>query len=159
MKKVLAWILCISASVLLLWEQSFAETFSFTSKDGRIFCEANKYDGSYRECTQEQISKKDFAFLERWLLSWKHRSKKSSENLSPNSSTRSSTNWFPDRSTQFCYKGFWYIFCNSTTNSIHKCRSIILYHLHFLIDSSRKYLFCTLSIDWSIIFLDESRNW
>lgn len=59
MKKVLIWILCISVSVLALWEQSFAETLSFTSKNGRTFCEANKYDGSYKECTREQISKND----------------------------------------------------------------------------------------------------
>jgi len=39
--------------------QTYAETLSFTSKSGRIFCEANKYDGSYTECTREQLSKND----------------------------------------------------------------------------------------------------
>ena len=54
MKKTLFWIICIIISLLVFGEQSYAATAFFTTKDGRVFCESDTFDGSYMLCTKDQ---------------------------------------------------------------------------------------------------------
>ena len=50
MKKILFCFLCIAFSTVLLAEELYATTTFFTSKDGKLFCETDSYDGSFAEC-------------------------------------------------------------------------------------------------------------
>ncbi len=50
MKKILFCFLCIAFSAVFLTEELYATTTFFTSKDGKLFCETDSYDGSFAEC-------------------------------------------------------------------------------------------------------------
>ncbi len=54
MKKTLFWIFCITIFSFIFGELLFASTAFFTTKDGRVFCETDTFDGSYRICTKKQ---------------------------------------------------------------------------------------------------------
>lgn len=51
MKKIFIWILSTTIIVALYMSQAFSSTLFFTTKDGRLFCEVDSFDGSYEECT------------------------------------------------------------------------------------------------------------
>ena len=50
MKKILFCFLCVVFSTVFLAEELYATTTFFTSKDGKLFCETDSYDGSFVEC-------------------------------------------------------------------------------------------------------------
>lgn len=59
MKRILFWIFSITLYFFFLGSIASATTASFVDKDGRIFCETDSLDGSYRICTKEQSTGKD----------------------------------------------------------------------------------------------------
>ena len=66
MKKILFLIICAFISLWVFAEQSYATTAFFTTRDGRVFCESDNFDGSYRLCTKEQSTGTGLVKAERY---------------------------------------------------------------------------------------------
>jgi hypothetical protein len=59
MKRILFLGICTIISFVSYGTIVSAITASFVDKDGRVFCETDALDGSYRICTKDQVASKD----------------------------------------------------------------------------------------------------
>jgi hypothetical protein len=50
MKKILLWFFGVMILIWIYMSPVFSSTLFFTTKDGRLFCEIDSYDGTYDEC-------------------------------------------------------------------------------------------------------------
>lgn len=66
MKRILFLGICAIFSFASYGMMVSATTASFIDKDGRVFCETDALDGSYRICTKDQIASKDLINWEKY---------------------------------------------------------------------------------------------